>query len=180
MDSARVIRGPRGQRLVDGSPGLIAVFRALRRLLAPRHPPHALSSLAALIRSSAAGRHRTTHHLPGHRPATERWPRVTIRSLSGSCRESHLVGARPRGTDARCEATLTATELSKNGGSRPRAPERFPARRHKNAGPEACRFRADQHSCFVFYVRPGRAARWQVGKKSPAIPFGPAGVSLVR
>src|SRR5947209_16920899 len=43
-----MIREFRDQRPFDGSPGLIAVFRALRRLLAPRHPPHALSSLAAL------------------------------------------------------------------------------------------------------------------------------------
>ena len=42
-------RVSRDQSSFDSSPGLIAVFRALRRLLAPRHPPHALSSLAALI-----------------------------------------------------------------------------------------------------------------------------------
>jgi hypothetical protein len=47
-----VIRVSRAQRSVDSSPGLIAVFHALLRLLAPRHPPHALSSLAALILSS--------------------------------------------------------------------------------------------------------------------------------
>jgi hypothetical protein len=48
-----VIRESRPQRSFDSFAGLIAVFRALRRLLAPRHPPHALSSLAALIPSSA-------------------------------------------------------------------------------------------------------------------------------
>ncbi len=48
-----VIRESRPQRLFDSFAGLIAVFRALPRLLAPRHPPHALSSLAALIPSSA-------------------------------------------------------------------------------------------------------------------------------
>jgi hypothetical protein len=42
------IRESRPQRSVDSSAGLIAVFHALHRLLAPRHPPHALSSLAAL------------------------------------------------------------------------------------------------------------------------------------
>src|SRR5476651_1685740 len=47
-----LIRVPRDQRSFDSSPGLIAVFHALHRLLAPRHPPHALSSLAALIQSS--------------------------------------------------------------------------------------------------------------------------------
>src|SRR3989440_7841573 len=48
-----VIRASRDQRAFDHFPGLIAVFHALLRLLAPRHPPHALSSLAALILSSA-------------------------------------------------------------------------------------------------------------------------------
>jgi hypothetical protein len=43
-----IIQGPRPQRPVDGSAEIIAVFHALHRLLAPRHPPHALSSLAAL------------------------------------------------------------------------------------------------------------------------------------
>jgi hypothetical protein len=45
----RIIQGSRDQLAFDQSPGLIAVFHALHRLLAPRHPPHALSSLAALI-----------------------------------------------------------------------------------------------------------------------------------
>jgi hypothetical protein len=44
-----VIRESRDQRSVDSYPGLFAVFHALHRLLAPRHPPHALSSLAALF-----------------------------------------------------------------------------------------------------------------------------------
>ena len=45
----RLIQGSRDQLAFDQSPELIAVFHALHRLLAPRHPPHALSSLAALI-----------------------------------------------------------------------------------------------------------------------------------
>src|SRR5947209_3502730 len=47
-----LIRVSRDQRSFDSFPGLFAVFHALHRLLAPRHPPHALSSLAALIPSS--------------------------------------------------------------------------------------------------------------------------------
>ena len=47
-----LIRVSRDQHAFDHYPGLIAVFHALHRLLAPRHPPHALSSLAALILSS--------------------------------------------------------------------------------------------------------------------------------
>src|SRR2546423_435529 len=46
------IRVSRDQRAFDHFPGLIAVFHALHRLLAPRHPPLALSSLAALIAPS--------------------------------------------------------------------------------------------------------------------------------
>src|SRR5262249_36006715 len=71
----RVIREPRGQRLFDGSPGLIAVFRALHRLLAPRHPPHALSSLAALtprLAASPRSRHRAV--APRHRGPPP-WPK---------------------------------------------------------------------------------------------------------
>ena len=34
-----------GSKLDDSSPKLIAAIHALHRLLAPRHPPHALSSL---------------------------------------------------------------------------------------------------------------------------------------
>ena len=44
-----LIQGSRDQLAFDQSPELIAVFHALHRLLAPRHPPHALSSLAELI-----------------------------------------------------------------------------------------------------------------------------------
>jgi hypothetical protein len=46
-------RLPRDQLAFDQSPELIAVFHALLRLLAPRHPPHALSSLTALTRPSS-------------------------------------------------------------------------------------------------------------------------------
>ena len=42
-----LIRVPRDQRLFDSYPKLFADFHALQRLLTPRHPPHALSSLAA-------------------------------------------------------------------------------------------------------------------------------------
>ena len=44
-----IIRESRDQRLFDGFPGLFAAFHALLRLLTPRHPPHALSSLTTMI-----------------------------------------------------------------------------------------------------------------------------------
>ena len=47
-----IIRESRDQRLFDSFPELIAVFHALHRLLTPRHPPHALSSLTTLILAS--------------------------------------------------------------------------------------------------------------------------------
>src|SRR5204863_6385276 len=43
-----------GSKLVCSSPGLIAAYRVLRRLLAPRHSPYALSSLT--IRNSNSPR----------------------------------------------------------------------------------------------------------------------------
>ena len=39
------IRTSRDLSLLGGSPGLIAAFHVLHRLLAPRHPPYALGSL---------------------------------------------------------------------------------------------------------------------------------------
>ena len=47
-----VIRVPRDHHLFVNSPGLFADFHALHRLLMPRHPPYALSSLATLIERS--------------------------------------------------------------------------------------------------------------------------------
>jgi len=40
----RSVRESRPQSSFDSSAGLIAVFHALRRLLAPRHPPHSQST----------------------------------------------------------------------------------------------------------------------------------------
>ncbi len=54
------IRTSTDQSLVGGSPWLIAATHVLHRLLEPRHPPHALSSLVTLnsglpsLRSSGA------------------------------------------------------------------------------------------------------------------------------
>lgn len=52
MDWVYVIRESRDQSLLDGFPGLIAAFHALHRLLTPRHPPCALSSLTTNIQNS--------------------------------------------------------------------------------------------------------------------------------
>ena len=47
-----LIRESRDQRLFDNYPRLIAVFHARHRLLMPRHPPCALSSLTTNIQNS--------------------------------------------------------------------------------------------------------------------------------
>jgi hypothetical protein len=57
-----IIRESRDQRLLDGFPELFAAFHALHRLLAPRHPPHALSSLTTMIIGSCRARSR--HETP--------------------------------------------------------------------------------------------------------------------
>ena len=51
-----IIRGPRDHCLFDDSPENIAAFHALHRLLTPRHPPHALSSLTTMILASRPAR----------------------------------------------------------------------------------------------------------------------------
>ena len=72
-----LIRGSRSQRSFDSFTGLIAVFHALLRLLAPRHPPHALSSLAALIPLSE-GLHRSLT-LPAR---LEKWIDLATKPIS--------------------------------------------------------------------------------------------------
>ena len=46
------VRESRDQHSFVNSPGLIADFHALHRLLTPRHPPYALSSLTTIIHDS--------------------------------------------------------------------------------------------------------------------------------
>jgi hypothetical protein len=84
-----LIRVSRDQCSFDSFPGLIAVFHALHRLLAPRHPPHALNSLAALILSSIRVRHAPRNRmLPATRPSRLR-PGHSNDPVSpkGSCRD---------------------------------------------------------------------------------------------
>ena len=57
MDGFPIRRFP-GQGLFGSYPRLIAVFRVLLRLLAPRHPPYALSSLTAILIADGPERRR--------------------------------------------------------------------------------------------------------------------------
>ena len=61
-----------GSTPVCGSPKLIAAYRVLHRLLAPRHPPYALSSLTTL---GSRPRVRTSSPPEDDPPETERDPR---------------------------------------------------------------------------------------------------------
>ena len=60
-----------GSKPVCGSPGLIAAYRVLHQLLAPRHSPYALSSLT--IRNSKLTPLVTEHGPRGLRPATRQY-----------------------------------------------------------------------------------------------------------
>src|SRR5262249_37056392 len=95
----RIIRVSRDQSSFDSFPRLFAVFHALHRLLAPRHPPHALSSLTAMIATLLqAHRLQSVGLLKEHNHCMLRI--VTIHNLLFS---GHLA-----------EMQSTATELSKN------------------------------------------------------------------
>ena len=107
-----MIQGSRAQRSFDSSPGLIAVFHALHRLPAPRHPPHALGSLAAPTLPPPRrepGRHFPTVPALGGR-------RNDPSLIQGSCRESQETkpvrhAARTQPCDMQL---LPLPELSKN------------------------------------------------------------------
>ena len=62
------IRTSTDQNLVSGSPWLIAATHVLRRLLEPRHPPHALSSLVTLDSSLPSSRSDDASSRPRSRP----------------------------------------------------------------------------------------------------------------
>src|SRR3977135_786915 len=57
------IRESAGQRLFSASPRLIAAVHALHRLLVPRHPPPALSSLTVISESPTRARTGDTRSL---------------------------------------------------------------------------------------------------------------------
>jgi hypothetical protein len=77
-----LIRVSRDQRLLDSYPELFAVFHALHRLLTPRHPPCALSSLTTTIQNSphppADSRRQDSHRI-----SDVRQPLHTCHQLQG-------------------------------------------------------------------------------------------------
>ena len=78
-----------GSRPVCGFPGLFAAYHVLHRLLVPRHPPYALSSLtikltqhvAIAARCPATGLRRTTPRVWQVRLSTLRYSRAKICSF---------------------------------------------------------------------------------------------------
>ena len=82
--------GASGSTFDDNSPKLIAAIRALLRLLAPRHPPHALSSLIHVRRQhlilSRLLRRRSRPRMPGI-------PRPPRRHSRRSCYTSYFYSA---------------------------------------------------------------------------------------
>jgi hypothetical protein len=97
-----MIRAPRPQRPFDGSAGIIAVFHALHRLLAPRHPPHALSSLAALAPpSNPDSRRASTDAAAKPPPSVHPLGRVTTLSLPQALQRSQKLIAHPEDAVAR-------------------------------------------------------------------------------
>jgi hypothetical protein len=88
------IRKPRDLSLFDGSPGHIAVYRVLHRLLAPRHPPYTLGSMTLkLLEDSASLWLFATDASPIHMSKSERpWGSYA----PGLSRPRFLAGGAPR------------------------------------------------------------------------------------
>ena len=74
-----------GSKLVCSSPGLIAAYRVLHRLLAPRHSPYALSSLTTSVFELTLAGTRD----PG--PGIRRSPARTIRPTRDNSISSHTL-----------------------------------------------------------------------------------------
>ena len=95
-----LIRESRDQRLFDNYPRLIAVFHARHRLLMPRHPPCALSSLTTNIQNSLpipSSPKRTWLELPVRNSWTttlESCPRLTAGTDSSSSNDSSFDSSR--------------------------------------------------------------------------------------
>src|SRR5678815_1161976 len=105
-----LIRESRDQRLFDNYPRLIAVFHARHRLLMPRHPPCALSSLTTNIQNS----------LPNPRSPKRTWLELPVRNswtttlefCRASRREQTLLSSNDSSFDSSRARTSLATSTS--------------------------------------------------------------------
>ena len=76
-----------GSKLACSSPGLIAACHVLHRLLAPRHPPYALSSLTIKLtqRLSVSLRHSSHHAAKNPRMRVDKFAFPHCATLSKTC-----------------------------------------------------------------------------------------------
>src|SRR5882762_6325254 len=90
-----LIRESRDQRLFDNYPRLIAVFHARHRLLMPRHPPCALSSLTTNIQNSLPFTANLHWPFPASKLNVDNYsrdlPRLTAGQTSSSSNDSSFV-----------------------------------------------------------------------------------------
>ena len=103
------IRTSSDQRLVGSFPRLIAASYVLHRLLAPRHPPCALSNLAT--GKDARARYvvlKVPGPDPGHPPAQR------IRAVRGTDGATHPPPIRSEDRAQRCEVRAEGTTLPQN------------------------------------------------------------------
>src|SRR2546422_313401 len=110
------IRRSPDQHLLSGSPELIAASHVLRRLLAPRHPPCALSSLTMFAtghpHDEDVGSQRLGE-LPRACSRTDGYPS----RLSKITSREHLASRPDRRSDPRCGSGGTAAGITRRGSS---------------------------------------------------------------
>ncbi len=95
-----------GSKPACGSPGLIAACHVLRRLLAPRHPPHALSSLTIKL---------TQHVVPARAPRCPRDDAAPVSSpFHNALLEQNLRNCAPRSLAGERCAIASLIQLSKS------------------------------------------------------------------
>ena len=87
-----------GSQPAHGSPRLIAVFRVLHRHLAPRHPPHALSSLTHVMRRNR--RSSSRYSVVKVRRAAHVRPRPPAGMVAGRLQAARPSRVRPPGSVA--------------------------------------------------------------------------------
>ena len=112
------IRTSPAQRSVGNSPELFAATHVLLRLLAPRHPPHALSSLLTLIPRRPASRRNQTLETKVQAPALRCGPgRMHLLELTASSAPASRLDSPSAGESNFSQQKLNSTlrmHLSKN------------------------------------------------------------------
>ena len=113
------IRTSPDQRLLSGSPKLIAASHVLHRLLAPRHPPCALSSLTMFATERPRCRQTLGRNRLGELPracSLENLPVQIVKDRS-RLREPSLPARQDRQRDPRCRSNRTASGIARHCGA---------------------------------------------------------------